>query len=184
MIEQAAFKFDPQYIGRSMAYNRCGNLSVFHLLGKRPEAAPVSEFIIYSGINGKNTGFYRICSSMVYAICQIHASAVAHDKSVKSPLAAQDVGQEFVIHMIWNSIPFIIRCHNRSCMSPCHCHLERVEMILAEFPFGIIYRSNISSAFRLPVAGKMFQRNGNMMITDKRITPLEAEDRGHAEPRY
>ena len=117
-------------------------------------------------------------------ICHIHAAAITHHETVEAPLSTQNIGKEFVIHVVGNSIPFIIGSHNVSCVGFCYRHFESIKGVLAKFTFRIIYRSDISAAFWLAMAGKMFQCNSDMMIIDECIAPLESKDRRHSKPRY
>jgi len=113
---------------------------------------------------------------------RLHASAVAQTILIPSS-PRRMFGQSFCDSHVWNSIPLIVAMPiiDRACFRPCHSHLERIEMILAEFRSNNLTGAIFRPPFRAwPVAGKMFQRNGNMMIADKENhCLLEAEDRGH-----
>ena len=81
----------------------------------------------------------------------IHSAAVTHNISVETPFSTQDIGKQLVIDMIRDSIPFIIGCHQGTCMGFRHRHFKWVEMILTEFPVRKTHRCYIAASFRLPL---------------------------------
>ncbi len=57
-------------------------------------------------------------------------------------------------------------------------------MSLPEFALRVVDGGNVPSSLRLPMAGKMLESHGDMVLVNQRAPPLEPVHRGHTHTRH
>ena len=104
------------------------------------------------------------------------AGVVAHHKAVKTPLIAQDFGEQVAVGGSGSAVVFVERCHRGLCSGLHGCLVGR-QVELAQPALAHIHGVIVAAGVGCAVSGEMFEAGGNGEGVFE-ITPLIAVDHG------
>ena len=178
IFQQPARQFDPEDIPGGAVQIAFRHLSRPDRFRESPKGVFAAQIVVEACADRQDAGLIRPGRRAVAFVHDVETATVTHHKSVEAPFAAQDLGQQLPVHVIWHTVPFVVGGHDRLGMAAFDGNLERVEMAGAKLAFRVVDRRDVPPALGLAVAGEVFQGDGDMVRIDGEVPALEPSDRG------
>ena len=112
------------------------------------------------------------------------AKIVGRYQSLESPFVSQDVQEQVLVTVRWDSVDFVIGGHHRGYVRFLDGGFERLQPVFTDGAFGIVRGTYVGAAFGLAVNGEMLCGGHHVGFVDARAGSLIAGNRRYTQARY